>query len=131
MRWVRYNPNPIKNNAGDCVVRMMTLAANESWEESYSRLALKGLEMGDMPSANIVWMEILEELGFKRYNLPSFCPNCYTFDDFCREHPEGLFVLGTGTHVATVCNGKLYDSWNSSFEVPIMVFKQVDYERED
>lgn len=36
MKYIKYNPNPIKHNAGDCVIRMMTIAAGESWPESYS-----------------------------------------------------------------------------------------------
>lgn len=123
MKYIKYNPNPIKHNAGDCVIRMMTIAAGENWPESYSRLALKGLEMGDMPSANVVWMQALEDIGFERYNLENTCPNCYTIKQFCEDHPEGLFILGTGTHVVAVVDGKYYDSWDSGEEVPVFFFK--------
>ena len=128
MRYVPYNPNPIKKNAGDCVIRMLTLAADESWAESYSRLALKGLEMGDMPSANIVWMEELADLGFQRYSLPSKCPYCYTIDEFCRDHPRGFYVLGTGTHVVSAIDGKYYDSWDSGNEILAFIKKKIDSE---
>lgn len=79
--------------------------------------------MGDMPSANVVWMEALRELGFERYNLPDQCPNCYTVEDFCSEHQEGLYILGTGTHVVATIDGKYYDSWDSGKEVPVFFFK--------
>lgn len=36
--------------------------------------------------------------------------------NFARDNPRGVFVLGTGTHTATVIDGILYDNWNSSDE---------------
>ena len=76
-----------------------------------------------MPSANVVWMQALEDIGFERYNLENTCPNCYTVKQFCEDHPEGLFILGTGTHVVAVVDGKYYDSWDSGEEVPVFFFK--------
>lgn len=84
--------------------------------------------MGDMPSANVVWMEALSDLGFRRYNLPNKCPNCYTIVEFCRDHPQGFYVLGTGTHVVAVIDGKYYDSWDSGFETPSIVMKKIELE---
>lgn len=78
--------------------------------------------MGDMPSSNSVWGAVLRQHGFSRYNLPHSCPDCYTFGDFATDHPHGVFVLGTGTHVATVIDGIIYDSWNSSNEIPQYVW---------
>ena len=61
-------------------------------------------------------------MGFYRMAIPSKCPDCYTVDDFCRDHPYGTYVLGLGGHVATVIDGCLYDSWDSSREVPIYMW---------
>ena len=41
-----------------------------------------------------------------------------TAEDFYKDHPSGTFVLGFGNHVATVVDGDLYDSWDSSKEIP-------------
>ena len=119
MRYVKYNPNPIKKTAGDCVVRMLTIVTEESWEKCYSNLVLKGLEMGEMPSANVVWISYLRDLGFTRHSIPNTCPDCYTIKDFCADNPQGLFVVGTGSHVVAVYNGSYYDSWDSGDEIPI------------
>ena len=78
--------------------------------------------MGDMPHADSVWGSVLRQKGFYRRSIPNYCPNCYTIRDFCRDNPEGIFVLGTGTHTATVVDGDLYDSWDSSREIPIYVW---------
>ena len=80
--------------------------------------------MGDMPSSDSVWGAVLRQNGFKKETIPNTCPDCYTFADFARDNPEGTFVLGTGSHVATIVDGGLYDSWDSSDEVPIYVWRK-------
>lgn len=77
-----------------------------------------GFSMGDMPSSNSVWGAVLRQNGFQRSSIDNTCPDCYTAEDFCKDHPNGTFVLGFGNHVATVVDGDLYDSWDSSREIP-------------
>ena len=52
MEYMYYNPSPAGRNVGDCAVRAISKALNQSWEESYIGLALEGLILSDMPSAN-------------------------------------------------------------------------------
>lgn len=111
-----YNENPTGRSVGDCAVRAVSIALGVDWETAYTLMAVAGFNMGDMPSSNSVWGAVLRQHGFYRYNLPENCPDCYTFEDFAADHPQGVFVLGTGTHVATVKDGILYDAWNSSNE---------------
>jgi len=85
-----------------------------------------GILMGNMPDGDEVWGAVLRENGFNRRSIPNTCPDCYTAEDFCRDHPEGVFVLGFGRHVATVVDGTLYDSWDSSSEIPIYVWYRKD-----
>lgn len=119
MRFRYFNPNPIKNNASDCVIRMLTLVTGKSWVDCYLDLVEKGLEMGDVISSNIVWGAYLRDLGFKRHIIPNTCPNCYSIEDFCLDHPHGLYVVSTGTHVVGILDSYFYDSWNSGRETPI------------
>lgn len=116
--WVEYNPNPCGRNVGDCAIRALTKALNVSWEEAYQMVSDNGYQMCDMPSSNSVWGAVLRQHGFYREAIPNFCPDCYTADDFCRDNPKGTYVLGFGTHVATVVNGNLFDSWDSRREIP-------------
>lgn len=74
--------------------------------------------MCDMPSSDSVWGAVLRQNGFYRKAIPNTYPIYYTAEDFCRGHPYGTYVLGFGGHVATVVDGDLYDSWDSSNEVP-------------
>lgn len=78
--------------------------------------------MGDMPSSDAVWGSVLRQHGFYKKAIPNMCPDCYTAEQFCEDNPVGIFVLGFGGHVATVEDGVLYDSWNSSQEIPIYVW---------
>ena len=118
MTWVEYNPNPVGRSVGDCSVRAIAKALGVSWEQAYALTASAGFGMGDMPSSNSVWGAVLRQHGFYRSAIDSNCPDCYSAEDFCRDHPKGTFVLGFGNHVATVKDGQLYDSWDSSREVP-------------
>lgn len=120
--WVEYNPSPIGARVGDCSVRAVAKALNMSWNEAYILIAVKGYEMKDVISSNAVWGAVLRDNGFKRKAIPDSCPNCFTAEDFCKEHPQGIYVLGFGNHVATVIDGQLFDSWNSIREIPQYYF---------
>ena len=116
--WIEYNPNPVGRRVGDCSVRAIAKALKTDWETAYMMIALNGYNMGDMPSSDSVWGAVLRQNNFYRKAIPSTCPDCYTVKDFCKDNPEGTFVLGFGGHVATVVDGDLYDSWDSSDEIP-------------
>lgn len=116
--WIQYQPNPCGRNVGDCSVRAISKALGVDWEQAYLLIVTAGFNMCDMPSSNAVWGAVLRMNGFYRENIPNTCPDCYTAEDFCNDHPEGIYVLGFGTHVATVVDGNIYDSWDSSREIP-------------
>ena len=116
--WVEYNPNPTGRHVGDCSVRAISKALGIDWEEAYALISANGYAMGDMPSSNSVWGAVLRQNGFYRKSIPNTCPDCYTAEDFAKDNPKGIYVLGFGTHVATVVDGNLYDSWDSSKEIP-------------
>lgn len=80
--------------------------------------------MGDMPSSNSVWGAYLYRHGFRRDIILNSCPDCYTVIDFCMDHPYGLYILATGTHVVAVENGNYYDSWDSGDEIPIYYWQR-------
>jgi len=124
LMYVYYNPNPLGLSVGDCTIRAISCALNISWEQTYDLLAQLGFDMGDMPSSNRVWTELLKINGFKKYQLPDTCPACYTIKDFCYDHPVGIYVVGTGEHVVCIKNGNYFDSWDSGNEIPIYYFQR-------
>jgi hypothetical protein len=124
MRYIYFNPNPEHKSVGDCVIRSICKIINTNWEEVFDLICDKARSMHDMPSSNAVWSSVLKDLGFKRYSIPNSCPDCYTIQDFCLDHPHGSYILATGTHAVAVYNGNYYDSWDSGNEIPIYYFKE-------
>ena len=124
--WRQFNNNPVGRSVGDCAIRALSVALDITWEDAFALAAANGFAMGDMPSGNSVWGAVLRQHGFYRYNLPETCPACYTFGDFAANHPQGTFVLCTGTHVATVKDGIILDAWNSENEPVSFVWYRKD-----
>lgn len=122
--FIRYNPNPSGQSVGDCVVRALTLAFKDTWENIYADITMVGAFEYNMPDANKVWGKYLKMNGFIQKPLPDTCPDCYTIKDFCEEHPYGTFVVATGSHVVAVIDGNYYDTSDSGFESPIYYFEK-------
>jgi len=116
------NPNPINRTIGDCVIRAIAIATESTWEKSYMDLCMEGLEMADLPNSNAVWASYLKKLGFRKGIVPDTCPDCYTVADFAEDNPYGVYVLCTGSHTVTIMDGNIYDSWDSSSEIPIFYY---------
>lgn len=128
MAFINYNANPVNNRVGDCVIRAISKATGNTWEEIYTKIALQGFLMSDMPSANRVWMAYLKKIGFKKYLIPDTCPDCYTVQDFCIDHPVGIYVLWVdgqqNGHVVCAVDGNYYDTWDSGYEFPIFYWRK-------
>lgn len=118
MSYVFYNPNPMGRRVGDCAIRAISAALDVDWETAFELIAAAAYKMGDMPSSDSVWGSVLRQNGFYREAIPNTCPDCYSAADFAADHPHGVYVLGFGGHVATVRDGVIWDSWNSSNEIP-------------
>lgn len=123
-----FNNNPTGRRVGDCAVRAVSLAINESWERTYLLICLNGLQMGDMPSSNTVWGALLRQNGFYRESLPNVCPDCYSVRQFAEDHPKGTYVLGLDQHVVTVKDGNWYDIWDSGDETVVYVWYRKEEE---
>lgn len=121
--WVRFQPNPCgRNEVGDCVVRAVCAALGVDWDTAFWMLAESANRMCDMPSGNATLGAIMRKHGFYREVIPNYCPDCYDAKDFCKDHPHGIYVLGFGSHVAAVIDGNIFDSWDSSNEIPQYYF---------
>lgn len=119
-----YNPNPQKKVTGDCVVRATSKALGISWEDAFWKLCAAGSIAFEMPNGNNVWGKVLTQNGFTKTIIPDTCAGCYTIDDFAEEHPNGIFVIGTGSHAVTIIDGVIYDAWDSGNEQPIYYYEK-------
>lgn len=124
--WRYVNLNPKGKSVGDCAVRAIAIATGSAWVDTYLDLCLIGMVMADMPSANSVTTAYLRNKGFRRRTIPDDCPDCYTIEDFCQDHPKGTYIIGTGSHLTTVIDGDLFDSWDSSNEFPVYYFEKME-----
>ena len=121
--WIEYNPNPFGLRVGDCVIRAISKALDKSWEEIYIGLCVQGFMTGDLPNSNAIFSAYLRHKGFKRHTIED-CPDCYSVEDFCQDHPKGVYVIGTGSHVVCICAGCAFDAWNSLQECPVYYFEK-------
>lgn len=115
-----YNPNPCGKNANDCVIRAMCCMFGRRWDDVYIDICAEGVRMCDMPSTNSVWSSFLRKHGCKRFSIP----DGYTIKEYVLDHPEGVFILSTGTHVVCAKDGTYYDSFDSGSEIPEYVFRK-------
>ena len=123
-RWKPFQNNPAGRNVGDCSVRAVSVALGVDWETAFAMIAANAFQMGDVISANSSWGSVLRQHGFKRYIIPNTCPDCYTAEQFAEDHPDGIYVLGFGNHTATVKDGMIWDSWDSSKEIPVYYWQK-------
>ena len=121
-----YNPNPTMKNREDCIIRAITKVLGLDWDAAYMQLSAKGFEVKEMPSINWVWGAYLRDMGLERHAVPNTCPDCYTVKDFCEEHPEGAYILATGSHVVAAIDGSYFDSWDSGDEVVVYYFEDTE-----
>lgn len=127
MRYEYCNLNPRGLRVGDCVIRAVSKALGQPWETTFIELSIQGYSMGDMPSANAVWDAYLKRKGFEREMISPKCPDCYSIDDFAADNPEGVYVVGTGTHATAVIDSTIYDIWDCGQEHPLYYYKKNPY----
>ena len=103
--------------------QMLTAMITVSDNTAFNQLVML-MGKGDFLRGAAVLNKYLKENGYKRYIVPNTCPDCYTIRDFTEEHPDGTYIICTGSHVVTAINGNYYDSWDSGNEVPIFYYRK-------
>lgn len=68
--FIKHNENRDGRNVGDCTVRAISTALNQTWEKTYWGLCVEGAAQADMPSSNRVWGAYLKKRGFRRRSPP-------------------------------------------------------------
>ena len=116
--WIKCNPNPLGKSTSDCVIRAIAIATEQSWKHTYRELCDLGEIECELPNVNYVWGIYLKDHGARQFLLPEECPACITVRAFCERYPDGVYVIGTGTHAVAVIDGDYYDAWDSGNETP-------------
>ena len=113
-----YNPNPAGRFVGDCTIRAICKLTDQDWDSVYAATSFQGFMVKDMPSGNATWGSYLFQRGYRREFIPDDLLGRYSVNDFCRDHPDGKFLLVLDQHVVTVEDGDYYDTWDSGNELP-------------
>ena len=122
--YVYRNLNPYNKHVGDCVIRAIANTMETDWVDVYDDITRLGKILKDMPSSNNVWGTYLKNNGYRRHIIPNSCPDCYSVKDFCRDNPEGRFVLCLDGHVVSVIHGDYFDTFDCGDEVPLYYWSE-------
>lgn len=119
MGWKYYNPNPRGKRVGDCSTRALAKAiGGDDWYTAFAMQVAESALRCDETDADDVWGACLRRHGWRRYVIPDELDG-YTVRDFCRDHPNGVYILCPHQHVLCACNGDWFDTWDSGDTVPI------------
>lgn len=116
--YVYYQPNKkdLKDEVGDCVIRAICKATGMEWLEVFDGLCRHARENQSLPNQKKSYEPYLEELGFTYHPLKCR-PKMKTVMEFRRDY-KGTAIcnvrVGYNTHFATVSDGQLFDTWDSS-----------------
>ena len=123
--WIEYNANPIANRVEDCAIRAVAVAMDISWDRAFDLIARSAKAMGAVMHQNAAFGAVLRKNGFERRMVPDTCPECYTVKDFCRDHPNGVFIAGSESHVVAIEDGNYIDTFDSGDETVIYYWEDM------
>lgn len=121
--YIFFNANPSASRVGDCTIRAIATATQQNWEAVYIAVCIYGLALHDMPSANRVWGDYLESLGWKREMIEE---RGYSVADFARDHKKGAYILAISGHVVACVDGNYIDTWDSGQEIPVYYWRKAE-----
>jgi ribosomal protein L35AE/L33A len=119
--YVYYNPHPSKKETNDCVKRALTKATKLDYKVIQQELNKhKVITKSKTFNERKNWVSYVENvLGYKKIIG-------YTntkIGEFAKVHTKGTYIIKCRKHLVTVENGKIYDTWNSSFKAINRVYK--------
>ena len=113
-----YNANPKGRRTDDCVVRAISTATGQTWDETLMGLTQCAIKHKYMVHCPELYGKYLNELGFEKQKQPRKKDNkriraCEFVKTF-----KGTAVANIGAgHVACLKDGQVWDIWDSSGEV--------------
>ncbi len=111
-----YNPNPLKKEIGDCVIRAFCAAEGKEWDEVYKELCDIGFELKNMPNGRETTDTYLKKKGYTRYPISNKKGTKRpTVNQMAiRSKNEGKpFICEVANHTVTVKDGAILDLWDS------------------
>lgn len=115
-----YNANPKSKFGGDCVIRAISTALNQSWEDTVREMTEVGITIGYVVNDTHTIEAYLKQKGWIKQKQPKRANGTkYTGSEFCKmQKSKGntqTFIANIGSgHIVAIVNNKVYDIWNSS-----------------
>ena len=108
--WQYYNANPLGRKVSDCAVRAISLATEQTWDDTYIMLSEYGRQQGITFSE----VEFINDFLSERYKR--YCPprKTETVGDFVNLNLPGRWLITMRGHITCVINGILYDTFDCS-----------------
>ena len=117
--YIYVNVNPKNKYCGDCVIRAISRALNQSWETTVRELTELGIKKGYVAIDKHIYPKYLESKGFRQMKEPRDWQNKkISIKEFIDMH-EGqslkVIVANAGSHHLTCIKGnKVNDTWDCS-----------------
>ena len=116
------NVNPKGKIGGDCVIRAIANATNQSWEQTIREMTELGIKLGFVLNDHHVYEKYLLLKGFVQVKEPrDVCNRKITVREFMKEeeiykdNQKSVIVMNVGSHhVSCIKNGKVNDIWDCS-----------------
>jgi hypothetical protein len=116
------NANPKNRITGDCVIRALCTAMNESYDTVYRELFEFSLKHKYMLNDKKCYEKYLLSKGWVKKPQPKKDDNTkYTGREFCQEiqdytfnYPDRIIAHIGGHHVVAIVGGRVWDIWNST-----------------
>ena len=118
MEFIKYNANPKGKKTGDCVIRAICTALNQSWEDTYKELLEVTLLKCYAISSKENIIEYLRRKGYEMQKMPKIYTDCsfrrYTVEEFADNiaKPKITYIISVANHLTIIKDKKLYDTWN-------------------
>jgi hypothetical protein len=127
-KFINLNTNPHNRQVGDCVVRAIGMATNQTWDETFDELCQIARETKSMPDGDDVYGLLLARHGFQRIPIivkkNSKRP---TVSQMCELCPKQEFIVcKVAHHLVAVSRDGYYDTWDSGDKPLYAYFKKVD-----
>lgn len=111
------NVNPKGKHCGDCVIRAVAHATDQSWADVIRDLTELGIKKGYVAIDKSIYPKYLEAKGFIQMPEPRDADNkkMSIREWLQRGLRKGTYVINAGSHHVTVVkDGKVNDIWNCS-----------------
>lgn len=113
-----YNANPHNRKGGDCTIRAICTALEQTWEQTVREMTEVGIEKGFVVNDPTTIKAYLKQKGWVICNQPRKGDGTkFTGKEFCRRITgEGSTYIANigGHHIVAIVDSKVNDIWDST-----------------